>query len=150
MYILVYAYEKESSPNVVLKEDDLGNIWRERLDTPRKLTEGEDPIGYAVCGHGDTRREAYNYAVKSDALYNIQWLTDAPDFECDMLDTYDLLSVLKEKTGFYFIKIDNDFAEWLRNTSYYEEDAIYLSDLNYKYDVFLEHLIDYDEDDGNE
>lgn len=146
MYILVYGYDKVNTPNVISTEDDIGNVSRERLDTPRQLNEGENPIGYVVLGQGDTRKEAYDYMIKNDTFLDVQWLYDAPDFECGMLDTYDDMSVLDNTTGYYFLKIDDDFYEWLSNTSYYGYSAIEMSDLNYSYKIFLEKIIDYEED----
>lgn len=146
MYILVYGYDKVNTPHVISTEDDIGNVSRERLDTPRQLNEGENPIGYVVLGQGDTRKEAYDYMIKNDTFLDVQWLYDAPDFECGMLDTYDDMSVLDNTTGYYFLKIDDDFYEWLSNTSYYGYSAIEMSDLNYCYKIFLEKIIDYEEE----
>ena len=150
MYILVYAYEKESSPQVVYKEDEIGNVYAERLETPKILNEGEETIGYMVLGQGETQKDAYDYMIKQETLTHCQDLYDAPDFECGMLDTYDSFDVLKERTGYYYIKVDDDYYEWLSNSSYYGYSAIEMSDLIYTYDIFLEKSIDWDEEDSAE
>jgi hypothetical protein len=141
MYILVYGYDKVSAPHVIFTEDDVGNVSRERLDTPRQLNEGENPIGYYVLGCGETRKDAYDYMIKTDSFMDLEWLYDAPDFECDMLDTYNDMSVLDNTTGYYFLKIDDDFYEWLSNSSYYGYSAIEMVDLNDWYDRFLKKLV---------
>ena len=85
--------------------------------------------------------------IKNDTFLDVQWLYDAPDFECGMLDTYDDMSVLDNTTGYYFLKIDDDFYEWLSNTSSYGYSAIEMTDLNSRYNIFLEHML---EDEGEE
>lgn len=150
MYILVYAYDKVNTPHVIYTENDVGIVSRERLEKPYRLDDGENPIGYVVLGQGDTRKEAYDYMIKNETFLDVQWLYDAPDFECGMLDTYDSFDVLKERTGYYYIKVDDDYYEWLSNSSYYGYSAIEMSDLIYTYNIFLEKTIDWDEEDSAE